>query len=155
MKIHFDEHEITAAVSGLELEGAAVEHLRSCLSCRQQVSLMRNVIDARRRRLEAEAPDWERQRQEILLRLRSPSMAPPKRRQWTRPLLAVAAVLVAAVGLRALWMPPPPTNPATGSELPVEQILAEVEAVLADDSIPGFELIDPGLDGTIYENGAS
>ncbi len=155
MKIHLDEHEITAAVSGLELEGAAVEHLRSCLSCRQQVSLMRNVIDARRRRLEAEAPDWERQRQEILLRLRSPSMAPPKRRQWTRPLLAVAAVLVAAVGLRALWMPPPPTNPATGSELPVEQILADVEAVLADDSIPGFELIDPGLDGTIYENGAS
>jgi hypothetical protein len=155
MKIHLDEHEITAVVSGLELEGAAVEHLRSCLSCRQQVSLMRNVIDARRRRLEAEAPDWERQRQEILLRLRSPSMAPPKRRQWTRPLLAVAAVLVAAVGLRALWMPPPPTNPATGSELPVEQILAEVEAVLADDSIPGFELIDPGLDGTIYENGAS
>ncbi len=154
MKIHLNEHEITAAVSGLELEGAAVEHLRSCLSCRQQVSSMRNVIDARRQRLEAEAPGWERQRQEILLRLRSPSMARPERRRWTRPLLAVAAVLVAAVGLRALWMPPP-TDPATGSELPVEQILAEVEAVLADDSIPGFELIDPGLDGTIYENGAS
>ena len=155
MKTHLDEHEITAAVSGLELEGAAVEHLGSCLSCRQQVSSMRKVIDARRQRLEAEAPDWERQTQEILLRLRSPSMASPERRRWTRPLLAVAAVVVAAVGLRALWIPLPPTDPATGSELPVEQILAEVEAVLADDSIPGFELIDPGLDGTIYENGAS
>ncbi len=155
MKTHLDEHEITAAVSGLELEAAAVEHLGSCLSCRQQVSSMRNIIDARRQRLEAEAPDWERQQQEVLLRLRSASMAPPERRRWTRPLLAVAAVLVAAIGLRALWMPSPPADPAPSSELPVEQILAEVEAVLADDSIPGLELIDPGLDGTIYENGAS
>ena len=52
-------------------------------------------------------------------------------------------------------MPLPPSDPVAGSELPVEQILAEVDAMLADDSIPGFELIDPGLDDAIYENGAS
>jgi hypothetical protein len=37
----------------------------------------------------------------------------------------------------------------------VEEILAEVDAVLADDSIPGFEVIDPGLEEAIYENGTS
>jgi hypothetical protein len=28
----------------------------------------------------------------------------------------------------------------------VDEILAEVDAVLDDDSIPGFEVIDPGVD---------
>ena len=156
MKMHLEEHEITLAVAGLELEPAAEEHLASCMSCRQRVFSMRELIDARRQRLEAEVPDWERQRQEVLLRLPSALTAGPERRRWwTRPLLAVAAVLVAAIGLRALWMPLPPSDPVAGSELPVEQILAEVDAMLADDSIPGFELIDPGLDDAIYENGAS
>jgi anti-sigma factor RsiW len=156
MNMHLEEHEITSAVAGLELELAADEHLAACLSCRQRVASMRELIDAQRLRLEAEAPDWERQRQEVLLRLPSALTAGPgRRRWWTRPLLAVAAVLVAAIGLRALWMPLPPSDPVAGSELPVEQILAEVDAMLADDSIPGFELIDPGLDDAIYENGAS
>lgn len=156
MSMHLEEHEITSAVAGLELEPAAEEHLTACLSCRQRVVSMRELIDARRQRLEAEAPDGERQRQEVLLRLPSALTAGPERRRWwTRPLLAVAAVLVAAIGLRALWMPLPPSDPVAGSELPVEQILAEVDAMLADDSIPGFELIDPGLDDAIYENGAS
>jgi hypothetical protein len=142
MKNHLEEHEITAAVAGLELEDAAAEHLGACLSCRQRVSAARDIFDARRQDLEAEAPDWERQRQEILLRLPSvPARQPARRRAWTRPLLAVAAVLVAAIGLKALWAPAPPVDPGVGSELPVEQILAEVDAVLADDSIPGFELI--------------
>jgi hypothetical protein len=64
-------------------------------------------------------------------------------------------VLVAAAGLRALWSPTPPVDPMSDAELPVEQILAEVDALLADDSIPGFELIDQGLEDAIYENGAS
>jgi hypothetical protein len=157
MNKHLDEHEITAAVAGLELEAAAAEHLGSCLSCRQRVSEMRDLIDARQRDLEAGAPDWERQRQKILARLPSAATVQPMRRRrvWTRPLLAVAAVLVAAIGLRALWMPAPSVDPLSDSELPVEQILAEVDAVLADDSIPGFELIDPGLEEELYENGTS
>jgi anti-sigma factor RsiW len=156
MNMHLEEHEITSVVADLDVEPAAEEHLASCMSCRQRVVSMRELIDARRQRLEAEAPDWERQRQEVLLRLPSALTAGPERRRWwTRPLLAVAAVLVAAIGLRALWMPLPPSDPVAGSELPVEQILAEVDAMLADDSIPGFELIDQGLDDAIYENGAS
>ncbi len=155
MKSHLEEHEITAAVAGLELEAAAEEHLGSCVSCRRQVSAMRDAIDARREDLEAEAPDWERQRQEIMLQLPATAMAMPKRRLWTRPLLAVAAVLLVAIGLRVLWAPAPVVEPGVVSELPVEQILAEVDAMLADDSIPGFELIDQGLDDAIFENGTS
>jgi len=156
MSMHLEEHEISSAVAGLELKPVAEEHLAACLSCRQRVASMRELIDAQRLRFEAEAPDWERQRQEVLLRLPSVLTAGPERRRWwTRPLLAVAAVLVAAIGLKALWMPPPSSDPMAGSELPVEQILAEVDAMLADDSIPGFELIDPGLDDAIFENGAS
>lgn len=157
MKSHLDEHEITAAVAGLELEPEATEHLGSCLSCRQQVSAMREAIDERLRDLEAEAPDWDRQREEIMARLpAAPATVQKRRRRWTGPLLAAAAVLVAAIGLRSLWAPAPSVvENGTASELPVEQILAEVDAVLADDSIPGFEIIDPGLEDAIYENGAS
>jgi hypothetical protein len=71
MKNHLEEHEISAAVAGLELDEAATEHLGSCLSCRQQVSAIRGLIDARRQGLEIDAPDWERQGQEVLLRLPS------------------------------------------------------------------------------------
>ena len=156
MSMHLEEHEITSAVAGLELEPAAEEHLAACLSCRQRVASMQELIFSQRQRFEGEAPNWERQQQEVLLRLPSALAAGPgRRRWWTRPLLAVAAVLVAAIGLKALWTPPPPGDAMAGSELPVEQILAEVDAMLADESIPGFELIDPGLDDAIYENGAS
>ncbi len=156
MKIHLDGHEITAAVSGLEIEPAADAHLASCLTCRQQVSSMRGLIDARRQGIEAEVPDWEQQRQEILLRLPSaPSTGSPRRRLRIRPLLAVAAVLLAAIGLRTLWTPAPPADIAAGADIQVEQILAEVDAILADDSIPGFEVIEPGLDDAVFKNGAS
>jgi hypothetical protein len=46
-------------------------------------------------------------------------------------------------------------DPGVVSELPVEQILDEVDAMLADDSIPGFEVIDQGMDDAIFENGTS
>jgi hypothetical protein len=117
---------------------------------------MRELVEARRSGLEAEAPDWERQRQKIMMRLPSMPTARPRRgRLWARPLLAVAALLVVAIGLRALWAPAPVADPGVVSELPVEQILAEVDAMLADDSIPGLELIDQEMDDAIFENGAS
>ncbi len=156
MNRHLDQSQITAAVAGLELEPSVAEHLGSCLSCRQQVAITHELIDDRRRELAADEPDWERQQREIMLQL------PPvvngqstRRRVWTRPLLAVAAVIVAAIALRALWAPAPAVDPGAASELPVEQILAEVDAILADDSIPGFELIDPGLADVLTENGES
>ena len=156
MKTHLEEHEITAAVASVELEPATGEHLGSCVSCRRRVSEMQDVFEARRASLAAEAPDWERQRQEIMLQLPSTPMAQPRRRRvWTGPLLTVAAVLVAAISLRALWTPAPVADPGFTAEMPVEQILAEVDAMLADDSIPGFEVIDQGMDDAIFENGAS
>ncbi len=156
MKTHLEEHEFTAAVAGLELEAAAEEHLGSCVSCRQQVSATRAVIDVRLGELQAEAPDWDRQRQEIMLQLPpAPAVRSFRRRQWARPLLAIAAILVVAIGLRVLWTPAPVADPGVVSELPVEQILAEVDAMLADDSIPGFELIDQELNDAIFENGTS
>jgi anti-sigma factor RsiW len=156
MKTHLEEHEITAAVAGLDLEATTEEHLGSCVSCRRRVFAIRELIESRRGELEAEAPDWERQRREIMLQLPSTPMVRPFRHSlWTRPLLAIAAVLVAAVGLRALWTPAPPAATGVVTELPVEQILADVDAMLADDSIPGFEVIDQGMDDAIFENGAS
>jgi predicted anti-sigma-YlaC factor YlaD len=156
MKTHLEEHEINAAVAGLELETRAEEHLASCVSCRRQVSAMQELVDARRKELEAEAPDWERQLQEVMLRLPSTPRARASRHNlWTRSLLAIAAVLVAVVGLRALWAPVPPADSGVVTEMPVEQILAEVDAMLADDSIPGLELIDQEMDDAVFENGAS
>jgi hypothetical protein len=156
MSTHLDETQITAAVAGLELEPSAAEHLGSCVSCRQQVTAMRDLIGCRRQELEAGAPDWERQRQEIMLRLPPATVGRTfRRRVWSRPLLAVAAVIVAAVGLRALWAPAPAVDPAIPAEIPVEQILAEVDALLADETIPGFEIIDPEIDDGFFENGTS
>ncbi len=154
---HLDDDQITAAVAELELEAWAEEHLASCLSCRQQVHDMRELIDMRRDRLTKEAPDWQRQRQEILLQLPSTVVARPRRNpRWLRPMLAAAAVLLVTVGLGLMRL----TAGGGGSEAPelaVEQILAEVDAVLADEAIPGFESIDPGMDDLekLFSNGAS
>lgn len=156
MTQHLSEHQISQAVAGLELEPTTAEHLASCVSCRLQVSRTLELFDARRRGLENEAPDWEEQGRQILARLPAPPTARHgRRRWWTGPLLAAAALLVAGIGLRALWRPPPPSTPVQRLEVPVEEILAEVDAVLADDSIPGFEFIDPGLEEAISDNGAS
>jgi anti-sigma factor RsiW len=156
MNKHLGEHEITTAVAGLELDARAAEHLGSCVSCRQRVTAMREAIEERKRDLEVESPDWHRQREDILRRLPSaPARRQVRRRVWTYPLLAVAAVLVAAIGLKALWTSEPPSDPAGVAELPVEEILAEVDAVLDDESIPGLELVDPDIDEEIFENGHS
>ena len=157
MNRHLDHDEITAAVAGLEPSARTEDHLASCLSCRQQVHDMRELIAARHDLLAEEAPDWERQRQEILLRL--PSAAAARSRpypRWLRPMLAAAAVLLVVVGLRLMRLPAEGDGSAT-SELAVEQILAEVDAVLADQAIPGFESIDPGMDDLkkLFSNGAS
>jgi len=157
MNTHLDDQEITTAASGTELEAEAKEHIGSCLSCQQQVHLLRALIETQRGSLAEEAPDWDRQRQEILLRLPSTEAGREGNlRRWIRPALAAAAVVVVAVGLGIL-RPQKQNGGLISGEMPVEQILAEVDAVLADDSIPGFEFIDPGISDPdeIYENGTS
>jgi len=157
MNRHLDDHAITAAVAGLELETWAEEHLASCLSCRQQVRSMQELFDERREHLMAEAPDWERQRQEVMGRLPAPVVRSLQRPRWMRPMLAAAAVILVVVGLSVLRRPFSQNEGHAGSELAVEQILAEVNAALADDTIPGFEPIDFGVGDleSIVNNGAS
>lgn len=154
---HLENEEIAAAVAGLELEVPAEEHLASCLSCRRQVSETRELIERRRQLLAEEEPEWERQRSEVLLRLpMTPAVASRRNSRWLRPVLAVAAVLLLVVGLGLLRRAAPERG-TEGSGLAVEKILADVDAVLDDDSIPGFESIDPGMANLeeIYANGAS
>lgn len=154
---HLDNHQLAAAIAGLELEPGVEEHLTSCMSCRRQVSETRELIARRRKLLAEDEPDWQRQRREILLRLPT-TAAPPRKRssRWLRPMLAAAAILLVVVGLGLMRR----HAPHRGQEAPavaVEQILSDVDAVLDDDTIPGFESIDPGLANLeqMYTNGAS
>jgi hypothetical protein len=60
-----------------------------------------------------------------------------------------------AVGLGVLRSGGPVEPPA--GEASVEEILAEMDELLADDSIPGFEIIDPETNdlASVFGNGAS
>ena len=155
---HLEDHEFMVAVEGGSLAPEAADHLATCISCRQQVAELQGAVATRRADLNAETPNWNRQLEEILSRLpSSPSTAHSVSRRWLRPLLAAAAVLLVTVGLSSLWERPGVPQPVAGGEIEIEEILAEVDAVLADESVPGFELIDPGLDDpeSLFENGAS
>lgn len=164
MNRHLDDHEISAAVAGFELEPETAEHLASCLMCRRQVGAMAQLLAERRTELEAEAPNWQVQQQQILDRLPATGAgaARPARRWW-RPALAAAAVLVAAVAVTLFYMPHSgvPVAVVADEEIQVEEIFAEVDALLADDTTPGFEALDqlvPGSDELsdyYYQNGAS
>lgn len=153
MNPHLDDHELAAAVAGLDLEPAAAAHLAACDGCERRVAELQLFIERRRLELLGEAPDWEAQRRQVLQRLAPPL---PKTTRL-RPVLAAAAAVLVALALSLLWAPGPPAGTEAVSRLEVEDILAEVDAVLADDSLPGFEAIDPGLDRPedLFANGAS
>ena len=153
MNTHLNDHEIAAAVAGLDLEPAALAHREACGRCRREVEAMRELLDRRRLELLGEAPDWEAQRRQVLRRL-----APPlPTRNRLRPVFAAAAAVLVALALSLVRAPGPPVGTEAVSRLDVDEILAEVDAVLADDSLPGFEAIDPGLDSPeeLFANGAS
>ncbi len=157
MNTHLKDDELTAAIAGLDISPEAAEHLASCVSCRQQAAGIRQSIDERLTAMEAEHPDWQRQQRDVMARLpEAPEVGRSTGWRWLRPVLAAAAVLVIAVGLKLSMAPVVVTTPVT-DDLQIEQILAEVDAVLADDSLPGFEPIDPGVDdpASIFENGSS
>ncbi len=157
MNKHLTDDDFAAAVAGLDVDSQAAEHLSSCVSCRQEVAELQRFVAESRDGMADESPDWQRQRQAVMARLAdSPTARSAPARRWLRPLLAAAALLVVAVGL-GLLMPPGAATPPATDDLAIEQILAEVDAVLADDSLPGFESIDPGVDdpASIFENGTS
>jgi hypothetical protein len=145
-KHHLEDQEIAAAVAGLPLTEDAADHLQLCEHCSQQVVELAGLIGCRGRKLAGEAPDWHRQRELVLARLGEPVAADvtSPRRLW--PLLAAAAAAVAAFGLSVAELPRPASEARGEPRMAVEEVLAEVDAVLDDDTLPGFEAIDPGLD---------
>jgi anti-sigma factor RsiW len=147
MSNHLDERELSAAVAGLELAVPAAEHLESCLECRRRVAELQQLIGRRRAEQTSGEPDWETARAAVLARLPGveSERAASRLQRWWRPLAAAAAVAAIAVAV-GLLAPGRVADEEASTEIPVEEILAEVDAVLADDSIPGFELIDPGLE---------
>jgi len=156
MNNHLTSEEIAAAVAGLELEDAGRDHLVDCVVCRAEVADLENLIAARRAAILTEEPDWDDQAERIMTRLPSEAGIGGRRRpRWLRPVLALAAALVVAVGI-GLLRPDPPVAPPAG-EPSVEEILAEMDELLADDSIPGFEIIDPQENDleVYFDNGAS
>jgi hypothetical protein len=147
MTRHLDDQEMTAAVAELELAPERAEHLGSCLDCSRQVAVLARLIERRRAEMTAGEPDWEVTSAAVLARIAgSTGESPaPQRVRWWRPLAAAAATVLVAVAV-VLLSPGERGQAPARSELPVDEILAEVDAVLDDDSIPGFEAIDPGLD---------
>ncbi len=142
MNRHLSDHEIAAAVAAEKLAPERARHLEDCVPCRREVDGLLELIAERRRALEAEAPDFEEQRRRILERLDRPAapVVALRRRQIWRPVLAAAAALVAVVGI---WFQMTRHRPAAVVRtLPVEQILSDVDATLADQSVPGFERLD-------------
>jgi hypothetical protein len=170
MNRHLDDEQIAAAVAGAELGQNAAEHLGSCLVCRRRVEAMTRLIGRRRAELEAEAPDWQSQRQSILERLPEADNVVPLRRRWLRPVMALAASVLVAVGVSVLLLDRGPSGPP--DEIAADQVVAEVEATLDgygyeltgydeiltemettveddDRQVPGLEALDmlvPGID---------
>ena len=157
MNRHLDDEEIAAAVAEDELASEVSGHLGLCLDCRQKVATLEELIRSRRRTMVADEPDWEAQREAVLSRL--PELQPvpgESSRTWLRPLLAAAAALI-VVAVVGLMRPEQHEIASNGTDISVEDILAEVDELLADDSIPGFEVIDPGMEEleSYFAGGAS
>jgi len=156
MTTHLRPDQIDAAIAGLEIDAEGQKHLESCVQCRTEAAEFGQLIEARREELAADEPDWALQTEEVMGRLPIDVKASGRpRRGWMRPALAVAAAVVIAVGIGVLRWDRPVEPPV--AEVGVEEILAEMDELLSDDSIPGFEIIDPETDDleSYFDNGAS
>jgi len=144
MNRHLNDEEITALVARLPGGEAAREHLETCVSCRREVMALRELLDRRRSEVLGEEPDWESQHRRIMESLDVPAAPVVPIRSWHpwRPVLAAAAGLVVAAGIWLQVQHRPPATPPAGSSVPIEQILADVDATLSDSSVPGFEALE-------------
>jgi len=156
MTIHLKPEEIEAAIAGLEIDDEAGKHFESCVLCRAEAAEFEELLEVRRAEMAEEEPDWEAAKAKVMAQLPGEGGTFSTRgSRWSRPVLALAAALVVAVGIGAL-LPRGPAAPPI-DDVAVEEILAEMDELLADNSIPGFELIDPETDDleTYFDNGAS
>lgn len=152
MTTHLDDWQLSAFLASAELDRTMSEHLGSCMVCRRRLETFRQAVGEHRLALAEEAPDWQEQKQAILVRLdttnRSASGRRPRR--WLRPVLAAAATVVCVLGAALLQKTGDSTLVATPRpELPIEEIFAQTEALLADDTIPGFGVFEHVTDAEI------
>ena len=156
MTTHLNPDQIDAAIAGLEIDDEGLKHLESCAQCRTEVAEFGRLIESRRGELAADEPDWALQAEEIMDRLPIEAAASRRARsRWRRPVLAVAATVIIAVGIGVLRWDRTVEPPV--AEVAVDEILAEMDELLSDDTIPGFEIIDPETDDleSYFDNGAS
>lgn len=145
---HLDDHELASATGGIPLDPDREDHLNRCVSCRRSVTLFLDTVNERRRAMEEEAPDWNTQTERILGGL-PPAPATPIaiRRRWLSPLLAAAATITIAVGTGLVVRqtgPAPVSTPRP--EIEIEEILAQADSLLAEEGIPGLEVLDDVTD---------
>jgi hypothetical protein len=141
---HLNDEQLAAVIAGLSVDPAAQAHLAECLACRRSVQMTEEAVALRRRQMEAQAPDLTRQRREIMDAIGRVDGQGNGRR--SRQLLLAAAAAVAAVLLGSLlwtlgWQRPEAQSfaiAAPTTDIAAEEVLAQVDAVLASDQIPGF-----------------
>ncbi len=148
MNKHWTDQDLDLFLSGEELAGERMEHLQNCLSCRRRIDTFRRLVHDAAAELESELPEPEEQVDAILQRIASEG---PRRARLghsrlvlRRSLLMAAATLLIVLG--GLSLRPggrAKLSPTPRPELQIEEILSTADALLADNSIPGFE----GLDG--------
>lgn len=147
MTKHLNDDQIAAVLAGLELEPDARAHLDGCVSCRREVAGFDEATAWRRDAMLDGAPDFEAQRRAVMARIPDAQTAfAPRRRGIRGPVLALAAAVLIAVGVTALWPDRQADRRSSGGDVPVARILEETEALLADDAIPGFEPIQWDVD---------
>ncbi len=142
MSSHLDDDDLARATADLPLPQEAGDHLAGCLACRLRVGASRELLALRRAQRTAGEPDWDAQRRTILGRLPVAGgevVAIAPRRRWRA--LAAAAAVAAGVGI-GLITQRGSVAPEAALEVPVEQILAEVEATLEGPRYPGFEPLE-------------
>ncbi len=148
MSNHLADHDLTRAAAGLELAAADRDHLASCLACHAALTAFAGAVASRRAALEREAMSRPALSAAVMARLAAqPAPRPRRHPPLLQGVLAMAATLVMAVGLglvvRRHAVPELVAVPTPVAALAVEDVLAEMEAILADDSIPGLWVADP------------
>ncbi len=145
MNRHLVDDDIASAVAGLPLIQEAQDHLKDCLSCRREVQAMKSLLEERREQQLAGAPNWSEQHRSILDKLPqlSPIQSRTRRPRWVQPMMALAASILIVIGIGIVRFSANTTQPLTTTELTLEEILAETESLLNNDSIPGLWVADP------------
>jgi len=156
MNRHLESNEVDALICGEELDQARMEHLRNCISCRKEIESFRAIVDTAAVEMEAGMPEIETQIEAVLRRIapiedaEEPAARSLSRKGIRRALLLAAATLLLVLG--GLRLRPGVRIAAQPTPLPglkIEEILSTTDALLADNSIPGFESLDSLNDADI------